>query len=83
MVQGCRLGRNQQTVTNVLWRVDVLDLDDYPRPSWEVSGAVLTMAPHQAGNHVAERLDCPEHGPQLMWTPFGGDEQTPGQGTAT
>ncbi len=62
---------------------DVLDLDDYPRPGWEVRGAVLTIAPDQAGNHVAERLDCPECGPQLMWTPFGDDEQTPGQGTAT
>lgn len=83
MVQRCRLGRNQQTVTNVLWRVDVLGLDDYLPPGCEVCGAVLTMAPDQAGNHVAVRLDCPEHGPQLMWTPFGDDEQTPGQDTAT
>ena len=60
----------------------MLDLDDYPPPGLRGLRPVLTMAPDQAGNHVAVSLDCPEHGPQLMWTPFGDDEQTLGQDTA-
>lgn len=45
------------------------------RPTCDHCGAVLSMVPDQAGKHVAVRLDCPEHGAQLMWVPFGDDEQ--------
>lgn len=53
-------------------------MDDDAPPTCDHCGAVLVMTPDQAGKHVAVRLDCPEHGPQLMWTPFGDDGDGPG-----
>lgn len=61
----------------------MFDFSDEPAPICDICGSVLTMTPDQAGTHVAVRLDCPEHGPQLMWTPFGDDEQTSGQGSSS
>lgn len=43
----------------------------------DVCGRTLDMVPDQAGERVAVRLDCAEHGPQLMWVPFGDDAATP------
>jgi hypothetical protein len=33
------------------------------------------LVPDRAGEHLAVRLDCLLHGPQLMWTPFGDDAE--------
>lgn len=52
-------------------------LDDDLPPRCDQCGAVLVMTPDQVGNHVAVRLDCPEHGLQLMWVPFGDDGDAP------
>lgn len=56
------------------------ELDGGAPPVCARCDAVLVMTPGQAGKHVAVRLDCPEHGPQLMWTPFTDDKQSPDQG---
>lgn len=47
---------------------------DAPRECPEC-GAELTLHHDKAGQHLAIRLDCPNHGPQLMWAPFGDDYQ--------
>lgn len=39
----------------------------------ELCDLELDLVPDTAGRHAAVRLDCPVHGPQLMWTPFGDD----------
>lgn len=39
-------------------------------------GQVLELVPTMAGAHPAVRLTCPDHGDQLMWTPFGDDAES-------
>ena len=51
------------------------ELDNDLPSTCDQCGTVLTITPDQAGNQLAVRLDCPEHGPQLMWVPFGDDKQ--------
>lgn len=49
---------------------------DDPPPVCEICSATLTMHHDVAGRHLAVRLDCPEHGPQLMWAPFSDDRES-------
>lgn len=53
-----------------------IDNDDDLEPTCALCGSALSMSPDQAGKHIAVRLDCPEHGAQLMWVPFGDDGDT-------
>lgn len=47
--------------------------DEDDPPTCDYCGLPLEMIPDEAGVHLAVRLDCVVHGPQLMWTPFGDD----------
>ncbi|MFD4420226.1 hypothetical protein ACFWN7_01830 [Agromyces sp. NPDC058484] len=47
--------------------------DDEAAPRCEMCEIPLELIPDTAGEHLAVRLDCIVHGPQLMWMPFGDD----------
>lgn len=51
---------------------DIFGANDAP-PACDLCGVILDMTPVMAAKHPAVRLDCPEHGARLMWTPFGDD----------